>query len=202
MGWTLIWGNFLTFVIQHQNPTTTSTGYLKLALVVSNIMSAESQPITPARFAAALPDLTVESLHAKAAEIRNSIAHLKSSNEQLREFAMEGDKDCYEAMVENEEVIERMEHRIEMLKAEVEGRGLRWIEEHEKPKENGAEEGEDANMEDAEDAHTNGTAGEATTAAVSTTASAPASSGRLTDEDLRRLLTDRMDDDDEEGVHL
>lgn len=165
-------------------------------------MSAESQPITPARFAAALPDLSVESLHAKGAEIRNSIAHLKSSNEQLREFAMEGDKDCYEAMIENEEVIERMEHRIEMLKAEVEARGLRWIEEHEKPQENGAGEDEDTHMEDAEEAHANGTEGETTTTAAPTTTNAPAASGRLTDEDLQRLLAERIGDDDEEGVHL
>lgn len=169
-------------------------------------MSADSQPITPARFAAALKDLSVESLHSKAAEIRNSMAHLKSSNEQLREFAMEGDKDCYEAMIENEEVIERMEHRVEMLKAEVEGRGLRWIEEHEKPKENGVdgEEDQDTEMADAQEINATSSASTTSTATTSapSTASAPAPSGRLTDEDLRRLLAERMGEDDEGGVHL
>src|SRR5215472_2599283 len=92
-------------------------------------MSSESQPISAPRFAAALPALSLESLHAKAAEIRNSITHLKSSNEQLREFAIQGDKECYEAMVEDEEVVERMSQRIELLKKEVEGRGMQWVEE-------------------------------------------------------------------------
>jgi hypothetical protein len=50
-------------------------------------MSAESLPITPARFAAALKDLPISSLHLKVLELRNSIAHLDYSNEQLRPFA-------------------------------------------------------------------------------------------------------------------
>lgn len=147
-------------------------------------MSSDSQPITPARFRAALSDLSVDSLHAKAAEIRNSITHLQSSNEQLREYAMEGDKDCYEAMIENEEVIERMEHRISILKEEVEGRGLRWIEDHEIPKENGV------NGEEGEQEHVdmpNGTADDHTA---------------NLNEDLRRVLAERMVEDDGDGVHL
>ena len=92
-------------------------------------MSATATPIPPARFAAALRDLPLSSLHAKAAELRNSIAHLLSSNEELKPFAAAGDKDCAEAITENEEVIRRMEERISLLKIEVEGRGMKWVEE-------------------------------------------------------------------------
>lgn len=53
-------------------------------------MSSNSQPITPARFAAALPSLPLSNLHAKAAEIHNSLAHLQSSNAQLAPFAIPG----------------------------------------------------------------------------------------------------------------
>ena len=92
-------------------------------------MSATATPIPPARFAAALRDLPLSSLHAKAAELRNSIAHLLSSNEELKPFAEAGDKDCVEAITENEEVIRRMEERISLLRIEVEGRGMKWVEE-------------------------------------------------------------------------
>ena len=92
-------------------------------------MSATATPIPPARFAAALRDLPLSSLHAKAAELRNSITHLLSSNEELKPFAEAGDKDCAEAIMENEEVIRRMEERISLLRMEVEGRGMKWVEE-------------------------------------------------------------------------
>lgn len=96
-------------------------------------------PITPARFAAALKDLSVASLHLKVLEIRNSLAHLAHSNAQLRPFA-EGavaalggepgapDPDCADAIRENEAVIERMRARVELVRAEVEERGLSWRE--------------------------------------------------------------------------
>ncbi|KAL2158505.1 hypothetical protein VTH06DRAFT_4272 [Thermothelomyces fergusii] len=112
-------------------------------------MSAESVPITPERFAAALKELPLVSLHLKVQELRNSIAHLDYSNEQLRPFA-EGrapaaasaasaagagpgtggvpDPDCADAIRENEVVIERMQERIRLVRAEVESRGLRWSE--------------------------------------------------------------------------
>ncbi|KAL2017544.1 hypothetical protein VTK56DRAFT_1978 [Thermocarpiscus australiensis] len=112
-------------------------------------MSAESQPITPARFAAALKDLPLSSLHLKLLELRNSIAHLDYSNEQLRPYA-EGtatalsppspshqqhqqqqgqpDQDCIDAIRENEEVIARMQERIRLVRDEVEARGLSWAE--------------------------------------------------------------------------
>lgn len=96
-------------------------------------------PITPARFAAALKDLSAASLHLKVLEIRNSLAHLAHSNAQLRPFAEgaaaapggtpgEPDADCADAIRENEAVIERMKGRIELVRAEVEERGLSWRE--------------------------------------------------------------------------
>ena len=89
-------------------------------------MSSEAQPITASRFSAALKDLSISSLHAKVAELRNSIAHLEVSNFQLEEFVrQENDKDCYEALTENKEVIKRMEERIELVRIEiVENRGM------------------------------------------------------------------------------
>ena len=99
-------------------------------------MSNEAVPIPPHRFAAALKDLPLSTLHLKAAELRNSIAHLDYSNEQLKPFA-EGtepgtngvpDQDCVEAIRENGIVIARMQERITLLKAEVEGRGSSWLE--------------------------------------------------------------------------
>jgi hypothetical protein len=97
-------------------------------------MSNETTPISPARFAAALKDLPLSTLHLKAAELRNSIAHLDYSNEQLKPFAdgTEGgngpDQDCADAIKENEVVIERMLERISLLRGEVEGRGSSWLE--------------------------------------------------------------------------
>ncbi|EOO02115.1 putative secondary alcohol dehydrogenase protein [Phaeoacremonium minimum UCRPA7] len=107
-------------------------------------MSADTLPISPARFAEALKDLSLSSLHLKVLEIRNSIAHLDYSNEQLRPFA-EGteavldvaggasrpgvpDQDCLDAIRENEAVIEKMQERIRLVRVEVEGRGVSWTE--------------------------------------------------------------------------
>ncbi|KAJ0121648.1 hypothetical protein J7T55_008815 [Diaporthe amygdali] len=99
-------------------------------------------PITPARFAAALKDLSVASLHLKTLEIRNSLAHLAYSNAQLRPFADgtqaalgstgggagQPDPDCVDAIRENEAVMERMRERVGLVRAEVEARGLSWRE--------------------------------------------------------------------------
>ncbi|KAI0404470.1 hypothetical protein F4802DRAFT_598164 [Xylaria palmicola] len=107
-------------------------------------MSSETQPITPARFAEALKELPASALALKVLELRNSIAHLDYSNAELKPFA-EGrlptldqqdstsdvgqpDQDCIDAIVENEAVIARMVERIELIRAEVEGRGLSWAE--------------------------------------------------------------------------
>jgi hypothetical protein len=115
-------------------------------------MSSEATPISPTRFASALQDLSIASLHLKVLELRNSIAHLDYSNEQLRPFAegkepvlttardvaesdgrelsrtAEPDQDCIDAIRENEAVIARMEERISLVKSEVESRGISWRE--------------------------------------------------------------------------
>ncbi|KAH6845251.1 hypothetical protein B0I37DRAFT_180261 [Chaetomium sp. MPI-CAGE-AT-0009] len=121
-------------------------------------MSADALPISPTRFAAALPDLPLSTLHLKVLELRNSIAHLDYSNEQLRPFAegtitatttttttttlptdqtpptdqtqrtAQPDPDCADAIRENEAVIARMQERIALVRAEVERRGLGWAE--------------------------------------------------------------------------
>ncbi|OAL50473.1 hypothetical protein IQ07DRAFT_587137 [Pyrenochaeta sp. DS3sAY3a] len=90
-------------------------------------MSADALPITPSRFASALPDLPLSSLYAKHAELSNQIAHLHASNAQLEDFARDNDdRECYEAVLENRVVVKRFEERIELLRKEVEGRGLLW----------------------------------------------------------------------------
>ncbi|KAK4044514.1 hypothetical protein C8A01DRAFT_42696 [Parachaetomium inaequale] len=113
-------------------------------------MSSDALPINPARFAAALKDLPISTLHLKVLELRNSITHLDYSNEQLRPFAdgtatalsptttspstqpqaTQGtpDQDCVDAIRENEAVIERMQARIRLVRDEVESRGLSWTE--------------------------------------------------------------------------
>lgn len=156
-------------------------------------MSSGAAPISPTRFAAALESLPLENLHAKAAELRNSIAHLKHSNEQMLPFAEEGDAECREAMFENLVVINRMKERVELLRAEVERRGMPWGQEEE-------EEGKRAN------GGVNGTVdgeGEAIVAGRGNE-NTRAGNGRLTDEELRRRLEERMngDEEEEEGVHL
>lgn len=99
--------------------------YLPLAIV----MTSSSTPIHPHRFAEAIQELPLSNLHLKAAELRNSVAHLHSSNQELQPFADEGDRDCAEAIRENAEVIERMEERIILLRLEVERRGYPWSDE-------------------------------------------------------------------------
>ncbi|KAK3900305.1 hypothetical protein C8A05DRAFT_45833 [Staphylotrichum tortipilum] len=129
-------------------------------------MSADALPISPTAFALALPDLPLSALHLKVLELRNSIAHLDYSNEQLRPFAegtavalsslssptanpatdpstitgngastgttenvrCEPDAECLEAIAENNQVIERMQTRIRLVREEVERRGLSWAE--------------------------------------------------------------------------
>ncbi|KAI5310751.1 hypothetical protein KEM55_002620 [Ascosphaera atra] len=92
-------------------------------------MSSESQPITPEAFARALKELNPASIYGKVFEIRNSIAHLKRSNDEIKGFLNDepGDKDLEEAVSENEGVIKRMEERVELCRAELEVRGEKWI---------------------------------------------------------------------------
>ena len=122
-------------IIFHENSSGAPTGISFLSTHHFSIrMSIEATPISPVRFAEALKDLPLSTLHLKAAELRNSIAHLDYSNEQLQPFAdgTEGgsgpDQDCLDAIKENEVVIQRMLERIALLKEEVEHRGSSWLE--------------------------------------------------------------------------
>ncbi|KAH0325982.1 hypothetical protein KCU74_g7211, partial [Aureobasidium melanogenum] len=154
-------------------------------------MSHEALPIDRARFAEALESLPLDALHSKVAELRNNMNHLRYSNEQMVPFADEGDQDgedCKDAMYENLVVISRMNERIDLLRAEVEKRGMRWSE---------------AEVEDRQvsERMVNGDS-----ASTTTTQSQPRS-GRLTDDQLRaqleaRLAQDTQDDQEEEGLHL
>ncbi|KAL9945525.1 hypothetical protein D7B24_009008 [Verticillium nonalfalfae] len=97
--------------------------------------TADTSPISPARFAAALPPLSLPTLHLKVLEIRNSIAHLRTSNIELLPYALgtepagaPPDPDCADAIRENEAVILRMDERIALIRAEVEDRGCSWRE--------------------------------------------------------------------------
>lgn len=162
-------------------------------------MATSTDHITPERFATAIADLPFSNLYTKAAELRNSIAHLKSSNEQMMPFADEGDQDCKEAMFENLTVIGRMNERIALLKGEVERRGGVWSEhatgEVDKEGEGIVVDGEVVNGAPA----TNGDVAHGR-------GSQQRPSGRLTDEELRRQLEAQMgtdqDDENEDGVHL
>lgn len=93
-------------------------------------MSSETRPISPTQFATAILDLPLENLYAKVFEIRNSVDHLERSNKELREYSdsVGGDADCVAAVRENEDVINRMNDRIELVKREVERRGQKWHE--------------------------------------------------------------------------
>lgn len=97
-------------------------------------MSIETLPITPSAFAEAIKELALPVLYAKVAELRNSITHLQRSNRELQAFITESceseaDKQEIKGYVaENELVHESMNERIRLCKAEVEGRGQRWIE--------------------------------------------------------------------------
>ncbi|KAF2770985.1 hypothetical protein EJ03DRAFT_250987, partial [Teratosphaeria nubilosa] len=75
-------------------------------------------PIPPIHFAHAIADLPHDTLHAKAAEITNALHHLRHSNAQMLPFADNGDQDCKDAVVENLQVIARMNERMALLKAE------------------------------------------------------------------------------------
>lgn len=153
-------------------------------------MSSTATPIPLNRFAEAITALPLSNLHFKAAELRNSIAHLEYSNLQLQPFAEEGDQDCKDAIAENEEVMGRMKERIECLRKEVEGRGFAWGEDEEGAEEQqsrhdngGAVDGQG----EGEHGRTNGVR------------------GTVEDEDLARRIREtiqRQEDDEEDGVHL
>lgn len=150
-------------------------------------MSHEALPIDRVRFAEALESLPLDALHSKVAELRNNMNHLRSSNEQMVPFADEGDQDCKDAMYENLIVINRMNERIELLRAEVEKRGMRWSE---------------AEVKDLQvsERMVNGDS-------ATQTQPTQSQSGRLTDDELRAQLEARLaqhshEDQEEEGLHL
>ncbi|KAL4905714.1 hypothetical protein BDW74DRAFT_151883 [Aspergillus multicolor] len=96
-------------------------------------MSSETSPISPAAFAEAIKELTLPVLYAKVAELQNSIAHLRRSNRELQIFIIESCEsetdrhELEEYIAENEGVEKSMNERIQLCKAEVEGRGQTWI---------------------------------------------------------------------------
>lgn len=174
-------------------------------------MSSEARPIDPLRFAEALETLPLDALHAKAAELSNSMSQLRSSNEQMVPFADAGDADCREAMFENLGVITRMHERVQLIRAEVEKRGMPWPEEDggrrdvQRLREFGleGEAGEQIVVGRGEGSGVYGTAGGRD---VDGDGDGRArQSGRLTDEQLRRQVEAQMgieDGEEDEGVHL
>ena len=162
--------------------------------------SATARPIPAAQFALAIQDLPLESVYAKAREIENSIAHLQRSNSQLKEFSDSirrdetiggetreevGDRECLEAIRENDVVIERQRERVALLREEVTRRGRVWHD-----GDGGGAEG--AGAVNGEGAVNGGGEG----------AGVRGQGGRLTDEELRRRMEEQMGADDEGGMHL
>ncbi|CAK7233524.1 hypothetical protein SCUCBS95973_008623 [Sporothrix curviconia] len=108
-------------------------------------MSSEALPISPARFAEATKELSLATLHLKVLEIRNDVAHLDYSNEQLLPYAQGAvavlgaatagssgepvpDQDCIDAIKENLAVVERKLNQLKLVREEVERRGVSWTE--------------------------------------------------------------------------
>ncbi|KAK8062553.1 hypothetical protein PG997_014650 [Apiospora hydei] len=96
-------------------------------------MSAQARPPTAAEFASALTELPASSLALKVLEMRNQIAHLDYSNSEMKPFAegadgAEPDQICIDGIRENEEIIVKVQQRIELVRHEVERRGLSWPE--------------------------------------------------------------------------
>ena len=161
-------------------------------------------PITNARFAAALTDLSIASLHAKAAELRNSLYHLRHSNAQLQPFADSGDRDCKEAIAENEAVMARFRERLDMLKVEVVMvRRMPWVEWDEENQQD-SDKKEEVNGGNSGGHLLNGTLSHEEANPGSTQdGRAQHASGSLSDEELRRRLAQQMDEDEDDGgLHL
>ncbi|KAG8533401.1 uncharacterized protein KY384_002184 [Bacidia gigantensis] len=156
-------------------------------------MSSSAPPISAGRFAEAIEDLPVGNLHTKAAELRNSISHMRSSNEQLQPFADDGDRDCADAILENRQTIRRVEQRMRLLKYEVERRGLPWVED---PMDLGLDRNSRPIVEERR-------TGEHGSQQVNGEDASTSEHHRERDEDLLRQTLDHMDEDSaDEGVHL
>ncbi|KAL1990653.1 hypothetical protein VTN49DRAFT_6492 [Thermomyces lanuginosus] len=170
-------------------------------------MSAQSQPITPEAFAAAIKELSLPSIYAKVAELRNSIAHLTRSNDELRTYIRESGEDPESEenrelaayIVENEGVMQAMAERIGLCKMEVEARGLVWREEilQDSPRDStgeGVTNGVGGDEEEEEDRVVNGVSERST----------PVMNGvRDSGGDSRRGREQRSEEaSEEEGIHL
>ena len=157
-------------------------------------MSATTSPISAQRFAQAIKELPFANLVFKAAEIRNSIAHLLSSNQHLQASADEGDSDCADAIQENLVVIQRMEKRILLLKEEVEDRGFKWTEDELMP-----EKLESSGHAGAKEARVG-------SRATHTEPSTRSSSGRVRDDERTGRLTEQEIEingvEAQDGLHL
>ncbi|KAI0967724.1 hypothetical protein F4678DRAFT_445323 [Xylaria arbuscula] len=195
-------------------------------------MSSETQPISPARFAEAIKELPASSLAIKVLELRQSIAYLDYSNAELKPFA-EGaiptldqqrgnsasapgvpDQDCKDAIAENEAVIARMQERIALVRAEVEGRGLNWREfqgtaeeqDQSAPTENGTPaQSEASNTTNAVNGHTQDAAEprhEAWTNGTFTTGTIRGDDEELLRQLLNRVPPENEDEDPDGGMHL
>ena len=179
-------------------------------------MSHEARPISPARFASALEDLPLANLYSKAFEIRNSIAHLQRSNEELQAYSDDqpgGDAECLEAIRENEVVVERMRERVGLVKREVVKRGATW---HEAGAEVDGVSGENGDGEEAlANGHIHpdmdgeeGQSGEVVHDGERRQVGHADEDGLrhagrgLDDEELRRRVLERADQNDDDGVHL
>lgn len=110
-------------------------------------MSCSSLPITPTAFSEAIKELPLSAVYSKAAELRNSIAHLQRSNTELRAFLVEScdsdeeKKELEGYISENEAVMASMNERIALLRTEIENRGQIWIEiEEEEERKDGGDE--------------------------------------------------------------
>jgi len=164
-------------------------------------------PINPSRFRDALQPLPIDALHAKAAELLTSLLKLRESNSAMLPFAEAGDADCREAMFENLGVIGRMKERLDMVKEEVEGRGVRWVfgDEMDRMQPSGQRGTVDADGESIvvnTSALSNG-AVNGNTNEIPNGSGTRQASGRLTDEQLRAQLEAQMnDEEDADGVHL
>lgn len=164
-------------------------------------MSVETLPITPVAFAEAIKELSLPVLYAKVAELRNSVAHLQRSNQELRLFiteSCESDAEKQELegyIAENEGVKGSMNERIRLCKAEVEGRGNAWIElDPEANEATTTRREENQEREQDRPAAPGSTAGAAVNGASSTTNEPTEESG--TEESRSR------DGDGDEGVYL
>ncbi|KAI9780197.1 MAG: hypothetical protein M1835_004544 [Candelina submexicana] len=169
-------------------------------------MSSTTTPINPTTFALAIENLPLSNLHLKAGELRNSIAHLQYSNTELQRWADDGDRDCAEAVRENEATIERMEERIVLCKREVEKRGFRWGESEVEEKMMGEEIGGNGIVDGMEEGAlaVRAESGRGEIRDVSQ-GNGRGTGGSLSDEELARRLREQMEeaeDEDESGIHL